>query len=164
MSADRSQQHRRAEPGVTVGREAEALASPAESLTEPTFYDHLIDRLTEQRDSVDVYSISACFGFYSQGMQVFSKVLVAMLNALLRPGAFRTRNMRLLLITDDNPVDSFGVERFHRFVEPAGLKIKRLSQPERPEEWVQFAVFDGRHAILTRPAVWILGRRPRRRG
>jgi hypothetical protein len=152
MSPERAASRRPATKRADQGSPTRAPSpSPHRLAEELTFYDYLISELDQQRDSVDIYSISACFGFYSQGMSVFSSVLSKMRNALLRPGAFRTKNMRLLLITDDNPIDSFGVDRFHNFVEPAGLKIKRLPQPDRQEDWVQFAVFDGRRAILTHP-------------
>src|SRR5262249_43162110 len=110
--------------------------------------------LSREWTSVDLYSISACFGFYSQGMRVFSDALKAMRRALTNPEPFRTETMRLLLVADDNPVDLFGVERFHQYLEPCGLRIRRLEKPHEPDRWIQFAIFrsDADATVLyTRP-------------
>ncbi len=117
------------------------------------FYDCLIERLQPQWETVtlDFYSISACFGFYSKGMRVFAKVLDAMWQALQTPHPFKVNRIRVLLYSDDGPIDNFGVERFHEYLEPAGLELRRLEKPALHEDWVQFALFNDTALLITRP-------------
>lgn len=115
------------------------------------FYSELKEKLEHSWETVDIYSISACFGFYSKGMRTFSDVLNAMRKALANPEPFRTKRMRLLLAADENRIDLFGVERFHQFLEPIGLEIRQLEKPEAREHWVQFVLFDEKEALHTRP-------------
>jgi hypothetical protein len=115
------------------------------------FYSQLTEKLRHSWTTVDIYSISACFGFYSRGMRTFAEVLGAMRTALTNPDPFRTKRMRLLLTADENRIDLFGVERFHQYLEPVGLEIRRLEKPEDRGSWVQFALFDGKEALHTRP-------------
>ena len=118
---------------------------------EKNFYAQLTEKLRHSWKTVDIYSISACFGFYSRGMQTFSAVLSAMRTALTNPHPFRTEQMRLLLTADDNRIDLFGIERFHQYLEPVGLEIRHLEKPDDRGKWVQFAIFDDKELLLTRP-------------
>jgi hypothetical protein len=114
------------------------------------FYDELKGELAKRPDKVDIYTISSCFGFYSRGMKAFSEVLQAMREALHRPEPFQTSQMRLLLAADENPIDNFGVQRFHSYLAPR-LLIRRMDKPARRDEWLQFAVFDDERVLVTRP-------------
>ena len=118
---------------------------------EQDFYSQFREKLKHPWRSVDLYSVSACFGFYSKGMRTFAEVLGSMRTALVNPDPFRTQQMRLLLMADDNRIDLFGVERFHQYLEPVGLEIKRLDKPQDRRKWVQFALFDDAEALHTRP-------------
>ena len=117
------------------------------------FYEALIERLQPQweTETLDFYSISACFGFYSRGMKVFSRVLDALWQALQNPDPFRIRKVRVLLYSDEGPIDTFGVERFHEYLEPVGLDLRRLEKPTAHERWVQFAICNGSDLVSTRP-------------
>jgi hypothetical protein len=114
------------------------------------FYDELRVQLEKRPSKVDIYSISSCFGFYSRGMKAFSEVLRAMREALQRPEPFQTSQMRLLLAADENPIDNFGVQRFHSYLMPK-LLIKRMEKPARRDDWLQFAIFDDQHVLVTHP-------------
>ena len=76
------------------------------------FYELVSETLQEGNyKSVDVYSVSTCFGFYSQGMKNFSKFLKTIKESLLKPEFMRVEEMRLLLMVDRNPIDDFAISR-----------------------------------------------------
>ncbi len=126
--------------------------SASENRTEPRaprFYEALQARLERPARRLDLYSISACFGFYSQGMKVFADVLRALRTAVKTPEPFGVRQLRILLKADDHLIDTFGVERFHGFLEDPGVVIREMARPESLDDWIQFAVFDEKEVIYT---------------
>lgn len=114
------------------------------------FYSLLMDRLERPWHTVDIYSISACFGFYSRGLKVFSGVLSAMRRALTNPEPYRTETIRLLVKAEDHLIDGFGIQRFHEHLEPVGMEIRRLERPHRRDDYVQFVLFDDDEVIFTK--------------
>jgi len=116
------------------------------------FYEALIHRLQQPAKTLDLYSISACFGFYSSGMKVFSDVLQALRTQITRPEPYNIQQLRILIKADDHLIDTFGLERFHLFLDvPAAVNIREMERPTDPAEWIQFAVFDGHEVIYTTP-------------
>jgi hypothetical protein len=114
------------------------------------FYDALLSRLEHPARSIDLYSISACFGFYSRGMKVFADVLRALSRAARTPAPYGTQ-LRILIRADDNLIDTFGIERFHAVLNVPSVTIFEMEQPESEADWIQFAIFDGHEVIYTTP-------------
>src|SRR5690349_5901847 len=121
-----------------------------ESHAEPRFYEALLVRLKQPSRAIDLYSVSACFGFYTRGMKVFADVLRALELAVTRP-APHTTVLRALLRADDHLIDTFGIDRFHAVLNGESVTIHEMEEPTIDDEWIQFAVFDHREVIYTTP-------------
>ena len=54
------------------------------SIDKTDFYSQSIRMIEESQRSVRFYSISCCFGFYSEGLETYGNVLLAIRHALSR--------------------------------------------------------------------------------
>ena len=119
-------------------------------------YSEIIKLIELSRKSVHFYSISCCFGFYSQGLSTFDNVLVAIRHALRRKVGNQWIDVRVLVKVDyDNPIDVYAAERFvqleKRFGCPPGLPVERsvFRELEQNAPTLQFLVVDDKYLIVT---------------
>jgi hypothetical protein len=125
-------------------------------LEKENFYSEVIKLIELSRKSVHFYSISCCFGFYSQGLSTFDSVLVAIRHALGRRVGNQWIDVRILVKVDyDNPIDVYAAERFvqleKRFGCPPGMPIERavFRELQQEAETLQFLVVDDKYLITT---------------
>jgi hypothetical protein len=119
------------------------------------FYPELINMIEQSRRSVHFYSISACFGFYSQGLFTFEKMLLTIRHALERRIGGKFIDVKVLVKVDNNPIDVYAAERLlslerARFHMP-GLDYDRNIFREVSEDahQSQFLIIDDKHIIVS---------------
>lgn len=78
------------------------------SIEKKYVYPEIIRLIAASQKSVYFYSISCCFGFYSEGLETYKKVLLAIQNAL-----GRKIDVKILAKVDyDNLIDVYAARRF----------------------------------------------------
>jgi hypothetical protein len=102
------------------------------------FYDTVVTLIDGAQESVLLYSVSACFGFWSRGIRVFEQVFKALQAKLeIKKPAL---DVRCLIQVDDHAFDQFAARQFARLniTQPVARAISSLSS----EEQVQFVLVD----------------------
>jgi hypothetical protein len=113
------------------------------------FDSQLIKLIAASQKSVNFYSISCCFGFYSEGLETYGNVLSAIRNAL-----GRKVDVKILAKVDyDNPIDVYAARRFAEVeigfsgrMRHDGVVFRELNTDA---EQLQFLIVDGERILLT---------------
>ena len=123
------------------------------------FYTELIGLMEQARQTVHLYTISCCFGFYSQGLANFERVLLSIKERLSKIHSGRYLDVRILVKVDhDNPIDTYAAERLaqleHRFIHTGDSNsdrntFKELGIESSGVEAVQFLIVDNRHILVS---------------
>jgi hypothetical protein len=113
------------------------------------FYSQSIKLIEESKKSVRFYSISCCFGFYSEGLETYGKVLLAIRHALGRVVDINV----LTKVDHDNPIDVYAARRFAEIeialsgdAQQDGRIFRELNSDA---EQIQFIIVDDRSILLT---------------
>lgn len=105
-------------------------------ISKKMIYPDMIKLITDATTSIDLYSVSACFGFYSAGMRVFESMLEALHGKRNTKGI----EIRILVKIDNGSIDEFGAQRLASAV--GKWRVKRLVNLG-DEKQIQFVLIDG---------------------
>lgn len=127
-----------------------------QSVSKTDFYKNVIDLVNQATKSVQFYSISCCWGFYSYGIKNFEQVLSAIRErAKLKVGGKYLDVHVLVKIDADNPMDVFAADRLATVQGKLG-KLTGEDGTTRPifrelieASTVQFLITDGVRALVS---------------
>ena len=115
--------------------------------------------MEQARQSINFYSISCCFGFYSHGLANFEKVLLAIRDGLRRIVAGRYLDVRVLIKIDhENPVDVYAAERLaqleSRYLHTGEVDrdrnvFRELGRDVKRFEPLQYLIIDDHEILLS---------------
>jgi hypothetical protein len=118
------------------------------SVDKDRFYSELISLIERSNESVFFYSISCCFGFYTEGLETYANVLHAIRNAL-----HRNVDVRVLAKVDyGNPIDVYAARHFVRVEEtlqgPPRQRGSIFRELKGEAERIQYLIADRRSLLL----------------
>ena len=120
------------------------------------FYKEAVKQISMSNQSVYFFSVSCCFGFYSQGVKNFENVLAVLEGRLKKLYQGRYLDIRCIVKIDhDNQIDMFAAERMAALEE----RLKNTGDQEghrqifkemqNRREFLQFIIIDNNIVLLT---------------
>ena len=120
------------------------------------FYQEAVKQINMANQSVHFFSVSCCFGFYSQGVKNFESVLASLEGRLKKLYQGRYLDIRCIVKIDhDNQIDMFAAERMAALEErlkktgdQEGLR-QIFKEMQNRREFLQFIIIDKNIVLLT---------------